>query len=140
AAGPTSVWAHDAFHRRGVPYPTARLNEQFRSNARLNLRPAPRPAAVPAPARALAARPAAPAQPLRTAPRVVPNERLGNRAVAPEIATRNHSAFSGIENGNTARLHSEHGYASLGPSRAGGHIAHPAPAARSESRGKQKGR
>jgi uncharacterized protein DUF3300 len=130
ATGPTSVWAHDAFHRHGVP----RLNEQFRSNARLNLRPAPRPAAVPAPARAFAARPAMPAQPLRTAPRVVPNERLGNRDVAPDIATRNRSAFSGIENGNTARLHSEHGYSSLGPSRSAGHTAHPAPPARHEGR------
>jgi hypothetical protein len=139
AAGPTSIWAHDAFHRHGVPYPTARLNEQFRSNVRLNLRPAVRPAVVPAPARALAARPAPP-QPLRAAPRVVPNERLGNRAVAPEIAARNRSAFSGIENGNTARLHSEQGYSSLGPSRSAGHIPQPAPPARHERKGKQKGR
>ena len=140
AVTPTSTWSHDAFHRHGVPYPTARLNEQFRNNVRLNLGRAAHPAPLPAQARALSARPA-PVQPLRNTPRVAPNERLGNRAVAPDVASRNRSAFSSIENGNTARLHSEHGYSSLGPSRSAGHTTHvAAPPARHEGRGKEKGR
>ena len=141
AATPTSTWSHDAFHRHGVPYPTARLNEQFRNNVRLNLGRAAHPAPLPAQRRARSARPA-PVQPPRNTPRVAPNERLGNRAVAPDVASRNRSALSSIErNGNTARLHSEHGYSSLGPSRSAGRTTHvAAPPAQHERRGKEKGR
>jgi len=80
----TSVWSHDAFHRHGVPYPAAALNDRYRANVQQNLRPrgdlqarvAPRPMPGPAPAPAPFARPApapAPAPLARPAPAPAPN-------------------------------------------------------------------
>ena len=44
-------------------------------------------------------------------------DRLGNRQIPPNPPSTNHSAFSGIEHGSSANMHSDHGYSSLGPAR-----------------------
>ena len=47
-----------------------------------------------------------------------PGQQFGNRQVAPSTpSSSNRSAFGGIENGSSARVHSDHGYSSLGPAR-----------------------
>lgn len=61
----------------------------------------------PAPAPAVTAPAPAAANPNR--------ERFGNREIAPSVPGR--GAFGGIENGAAARVHSDHGYSSLGPAR-----------------------
>ncbi len=93
-----AVWTHDAQHREGVPYANRGLAQRYQAPVRQNLRT---PEAHGAPA--MAAR---------------PGERMGNRPIAPN--NPNHSAFGGIENGQAARAHSDHGFSSLGPARSGG--------------------
>jgi hypothetical protein len=119
----TSVWSHDAYHRQGVPYPTARLNSQFRASARQNVAPRVAPGALQsrgfAPGRTQIpqARAFAPSRPSA----VTPAARQPMMArPAPGAGIQNRSAFSGIENGNTARFHTDRGYSSLGPSRMSG--------------------
>ena len=125
----TTAWSHDAFHRHGVPYPTAGLNQRYRANVQQNLRPrmqagggvAPfsrvAPRANPSPG--VFARPA-PAPGLST-PRApafrAPAESMGSRMVAPNMPGRNRSVFGGIENGGVARSHISRGYSSLGSAR-----------------------
>jgi hypothetical protein len=47
-----------------------------------------------------------------------PGQQFGNRQIAPSTpSSTNRSAFGGMENGSAARVHSDHGYSSLGPSR-----------------------
>jgi hypothetical protein len=79
--------------------------------------PAPAPRAGGPATRALA--PTAPAARAAAPPAASyrPPERMGNRQVSPDVGNRSRSAFGGIENGQTARAHTDHGYASLGPSR-----------------------
>jgi len=121
----TTVWSHDAFHRHGVPYPTSALTQRFRPDVRRNLNPHP----APPPGRAaIQARP--------TAPLARPGERMGNRSIAPNVPNRNRSAFGGIENGATSRLHINRGYSSLGPARSA-----PRPAPHGiQNRGRSKGK
>jgi len=95
----TSTWVHDSFHRQGVPYSRAALNEQYRGAVRQNL--APRPS-VQETQRALQ----------------VQSERFGNRQVPRSMpAARSGSVFGGQENGRAAQVHSEHGYSSMGAAR-----------------------
>jgi hypothetical protein len=92
-----AVWQHDASHRAGVPYANPRLNEQFRGNVRQNIAPQamPRNQAAPAPA-----------------------ERFGNRNMAPSTPpARAGSAFGNQNEGQNARVMSDHGRSSLGPAR-----------------------
>jgi Protein of unknown function (DUF3300) len=96
----TTVWNHDALHRQGVPYANPALAQRYQAPVRQNLRT---PEAHGAPGFA-----------------AQPGERFGNRQVAPSNPNQNHSAFSGIENGQAARAHSDHGFSSLGPARSGG--------------------
>jgi Protein of unknown function (DUF3300) len=93
----TGVWSHDASHRLGVPYPNRALSNQYRAGVRDNLR-APGGAAG-------GARPE--------------GERMGDRQIAPNTPNRNHTAFGSIENGanGNEKLHTDHGYSSLGPGR-----------------------
>src|SRR5262249_8886208 len=122
--GGTSVWAHDSFHRQGVPYPGVALNQRYRANVQQNLRaaaPMARVAPRAVPGNGMFAR-SAPA-PVMRAPSAAPAfrapaESMGNRQVAPNLPGRNRSAFGGIENGGAARAHINRGYSSLGPSRA----------------------
>jgi hypothetical protein len=108
----SAPWSHDAAHRQGVPYPTPALKEHFRSDVRDNLRPrdiqrgggTPLPAPGPAP--------------------ITPRPQ-GGRELAPSSPNRERGAFGGIENGDASRLHSDHGYSSLGPNRVN---PNPAPA------------
>ncbi|PYS50685.1 MAG: DUF3300 domain-containing protein [Acidobacteria bacterium] len=118
----TTTWSHDAFHRHGVPYPTSALTERFRAGVRQNLRPRE----MPGPARAVV--------PSRPSPLfATPGERMGNRPIAPNAPNRNRSAFGGIENGPAARLHTDHGYSSLGPARTGSASRHVEPAPRRDA-------
>ena len=96
----TTVWNHDSFHRQGVPYANRELSQRYQAPVRENLRT---PESHNAPA-ANAQR----------------GERFGNRVVPQSNPTQNHSAFGGIENGQAARAHTDHGYSSLGPARTGG--------------------
>jgi len=64
-----------------------------------------------------------------SAPAAAPSERMGNRQIAPSAPSR--AAFSGSEQGGMARMHSDHGFSSLGPARG----APPAPAPRSSGGG-----
>jgi len=96
----TAVWNHDALHRQGVPYANHELAQRYQAPVRQNLRT---PEAHSAPAFA-----------------AQPGERMGNRQVPPSNPNQNHSAFGGIENGQAARAHSDHGFGSLGPARSGG--------------------
>jgi hypothetical protein len=113
AGGGTSVWAHDPAHRQGVPYPNRALSAQFRATDRQNLRPSG----------TVAARPAAPA------------DRMGNRPVAPNNPSANHSAFGSMENRSNSNAHTDHGYSSLGPSRSAP-ASRPSAPARSAPRGR----
>jgi hypothetical protein len=94
----SGVWAHDAYHRQGVPYPNRQLSQQYRAPARENIQ-----------ARANS-------QQFRSAQ---PVERMGNREVPAASAGNNRGAgaFTGIEHGSTSRQYSDHGYSSLGASR-----------------------
>ena len=112
----TTIWSHDAFHRHGVPYPTPTLAQHFRGDVRQNLSPRP-PLALPR-----VSNPSRPPTPLAR-----PGERMGNRVIPPNIPNRNHSAFGGIENGTTSRLHIDRGYSSLGPARSGPRPMAPTP-------------
>ncbi len=105
-----AVWQHDPIHRAGVPYATPQLNQQYRGNVRQNV---------------------APQEFNRSAPQSE-GERFGNRTVPQnQPPARNGSAFGNMGNGNAARMQSDHGYSSLGPSRTGGGGApHSAPPAR----------
>jgi hypothetical protein len=106
----SGVWQHDPAFRGGVPYSTARLNEQYRGNVRANVGERP---AVNQPQ----------------------GERFGNRSVPNNApAARNGSAFGGAGNGNAARQQADHGYSSLGPARTGGGGFHSAPPARGGGR------
>jgi uncharacterized protein DUF3300 len=123
----TTVWSHDAFHRHGVPYPTPLLTQRFRGDVRQNLSPRP-PSALPRvfnPSR-------------QAAPLARPEERMGNRLIVPNTPNRNHSAFGGIENGTTSRLHIDRGYSSLGPARSAPRPLGPVPhSAAPASQGRQ---
>lgn len=94
----TAVWAHDPVHRMGVPYASGALPE-YRATVRSNL--------------------AAPAErmPAQYRSSGQPTERMGDRTVPQNAPAANRSAFSGYENGNASRVHSDHGYSSLGPAR-----------------------
>jgi hypothetical protein len=133
----TTVWSHDSFHRQGVPYPSRTLNSRYRADVRENLRPRfggfpAQPQArtfAPAPGRTYTPQTRAQAPETRTfTPRpgvqtVMPRQSMGTRPAAPtpppNFQPRGRSAFGGIENGNSARFHTDRGYSSLGPSRMG---------------------
>jgi hypothetical protein len=94
-----SEWSHDSFHRQGVPYGNARLSEQYRSSVRENLR--------------------SPGVHSSSGMAAERGERMGSRQIAPS-SSQNHSAFGGMESGQAARAHTDHGYSSLGPARSSG--------------------
>ena len=116
----TAVWNHDSVHRQGVPYANSRVAEQFHAPMRQNLRTPEIHNSAPA----------AGAQ---------PRERMGGRQIAPSNPSQNHSAFGGIENGQAARAHTDHGYSSLGPARSGGGQVRSAPAPRGNPGGGNRG-
>jgi hypothetical protein len=93
----TTVWTHDAFHRLGVPYPNRAMTERYRAGARENLRPREPGETRPAP---------------RALPQ--PRDRIGSREIPANPPGRNRGAFGSIENGDTARRHTDRGYSSLG--------------------------
>jgi hypothetical protein len=106
----TSVWEHDAFHRQGVPYARPALAARYQAPVRDNLRPSETSRA-------------------RTNPGPAPqaSERIGNRSV-PQNTPKGGGVFSGMENGQAAKIHADHGYSSLGPARSGGGASRPAAA------------
>jgi hypothetical protein len=95
----TTVWAHDAAHRGGVPYATPALQQQYRGNVRQAVAPRPE-----GPANRQSAQPA---------------DRIGSRQVPKSTPqTQNRSAFGGSHNsGAAAQTHADHGYSSMGAAR-----------------------
>jgi hypothetical protein len=116
-----TVWAHDAVHRQAVPYPNHALADHFGAGVRENLRPREMPGQV-------RGSPVSGGQ-VRggSAPAAAPRERVGNRQIAPSAPSR--AAFGGSEHGEMARMHSDHGFSSLGPTRSAPMRAAPAPRA-----------
>jgi hypothetical protein len=94
----SSVWAHDASHRGGVPYARPELANRYQSSVRDNLRTAATQQARSAGSQS--------------------NERMGNRSV-PQNNSRG-GLFGGMGNGQAARINSDHGFSSLGAGRTGG--------------------
>lgn len=109
----SAVWQHDAFHRQGVPYARPELATRYQAPVRENLRPSETSRAR--------TNPGAAQQPQA-------QDRMGNRSV-PQNNTQRGGAFGGIENGQAAKINSDHGYSSMGPARSGGGgQSRPAPA------------
>jgi hypothetical protein len=103
----TSAWQHDAFHRQGVPYASPALATRYNAPVRQNLQPAE-------------------TQKARSAPAGAQNgERMGNRTV-PQSNSKG-GVFGGMENGQAAKINSDHGYSSLGSSHSSGGGSRPAP-------------
>jgi hypothetical protein len=100
----TSAWAHDASHREGVPYSNAAVANRYRGAVRQNLQT--RGAAGPAQ--------------IRGANTQAGTERMGNRTVTKSAPAASRNVFGGVRDGGAARMHSDHGYSSLGPSRSSG--------------------
>jgi hypothetical protein len=90
-----TTWQHDPVHRAGVPYSTPALTQQYRGNVRQNVAPQAMPRGGSA-----------------------PTEQMGNRQVpANTTPARNGSAFGNVNEGSNSRVMSDHGRASMGPSR-----------------------
>jgi hypothetical protein len=99
-----SNWTHNASHREGVPYSNAAVANRYRGAVRQNLQ----------------SHGAAGQAQTRGAYTQSETERMGNRSVARNSPAASRSAFGGVRNGGAARMQSDHGYSSLGPSRSGG--------------------
>jgi hypothetical protein len=120
----TTVWTHDSFHRQGVPYAASSVSQRYQSSVRQNLQPRSAPQMTGGSANSTA------------------GQRFGNRSIPPSNSIQNHTAFSHMEDGQQARTHTDHGYASMSASRAnwgaggsGGSGARPAPQPRSSPGG-----
>jgi hypothetical protein len=100
-----STWAHDAFHREGVPYSNPGLANRYGAPARESLQ------------RSFAGQSA---QSRGQANRFSGGERMGNRQIPSNSPSNNRSAFGGVREGGAARVQSDHGYSSLGAARSGG--------------------
>ena len=93
----TTVWAHDAAHRGGVPYANQSLRTQYQGNVRQNM-----------------ARPS----PDQVRGQQQQGERFGNRQVPSNNApAQNRGVFSGMDHGSAARQQADHGYSSMGAAR-----------------------
>jgi hypothetical protein len=96
--GGSSVWAHDASHRAGVPYANQAMRTQYQGNVRQNV-----------------ARPSA--GQVRTQMQQQ-SERFGNRQVPNNAApAQNRGVFGGMDHGAAARQQADHGYSSMGAAR-----------------------
>ncbi len=123
----TTTWSHDVTHRLGVPYPNQALTEQYRSGVRQNLnsrqlsvgggRSVPAQSAPAQAGRGAALSPGGSSVTPRSNVQSVPNDRVGAREVSPNAPNRDRGAFGSVESGDASRLHSDHGYSSLGPNR-----------------------
>jgi hypothetical protein len=100
----TGAWTHDASHRGGVPYSNAAVANRYRGAMRQNLQT--RGAAAQAQTRGAATQ--------------TGTERMGNRSVPKSAPAASRSVFGGVRDGGAARMQSDHGYSSLGPSRSSG--------------------
>jgi hypothetical protein len=107
-----SAWSHDASHRQGVPYSNAAVSSRYGGNVRQNLQS--RAAASQAQSRGASRAES------RAAASQSKAERMGNRQVSRSAPSQNRSAFGGVRDGSAARMHSDHGYSSLGPARSSG--------------------
>jgi hypothetical protein len=134
-----TTWSHDSFHRQGVPYANQGVSERYGASVRGNLgrgqmngntgggrgfqgggyqgRSEPGRGAQPMGEQGRGS--SAGAGQVRSVPTPSggQNERMGNRTVPQNAPSRNRSAFGGAENGGDARIHTDHGYSSLGPAR-----------------------
>ena len=126
----TNVWTHDSFHREGVPYANRAVAQRYNAPVRNNLQ-SPQSHYTPSPAASQPGQRFGNNQPGNNQS----GQRFGNRTVPPNNPTQNRSAFSHIENGQAARAHTDHGFASLGPQRSSGGGQRSAPAPRGNSGG-----
>ena len=113
----TATWTHDVTHRQGVPYPSQALTERYRAGVRQNLNAPQQSGGGVRPSPAQASRPAPSVSTVPAPRQSVPNDRVGAREVSPNAPNRDRSVFGSVENGEASRLHSDHGYSSLGPNR-----------------------
>jgi hypothetical protein len=98
------VWAHDPAHRLGVAYPNRALASRFQGAAGVRGAAAFRGS-----------------EGFRGAEgRGEPAGRSGTSFSARPAAPASRSAFGGIQNGNTTRMQSDHGFSSIGRSEGGG--------------------
>jgi len=104
-----AVWTHDPAHRMGVAYPNHALAQHFNAAA----------AGRPAVARPTVGQVQQQFHQRTVSPGVA-HDRIGNRTVMSNSATRNRSAFGGIAHGSNARAYSSRGRSSLGRARGGG--------------------
>lgn len=91
-------------HREGVPYSNAAVANRYRGAARQNLQ----------------TRGAAGQAQIRGGNTQAGTERMGNRTVTKSAPAASRNVFGGVRDGGAARMHSDHGYSSLGPSRSNG--------------------
>jgi hypothetical protein len=118
SVGRVSVWSHDAFHRRGVIYPTQVLNQRFRGTSESAVRPARPPLAAEQAARTFTARvPPAPVAVPGRAPvqsfREGPRERFENRApaaaaVRPAVPNLSNRSAFGVQGQRPVTPHVDH--------------------------------
>ena len=101
-----TAWSHDSSHRQGVPYANASVSSRYGGNVRQNLQSRGASQGL--------------AQSRGGATSASGAERMGNRQIAPSAPSGNRSAFGGVRDGGAARMHSDHGFSSLGPARRGG--------------------
>jgi len=113
----TTTWTHDVTHRQGVPYPSPALTERYRSGVRENLNSRILSVGGSRGAPAQVTRPAPTSAPSSGPRQSMPNDRVGARELSPNNPNRDRGAFGSVENGEASRLHSDHGYSSLGPNR-----------------------
>jgi hypothetical protein len=92
-----SAWAHDPYHRGGVPYPNAEVAGRFGRGGGFGGRPEG-----------------------FARPQVAPAQRFGTRGFEQRGWTGNHSVFGGYHNGGMARMQSDRGFSSMGGQRFGG--------------------
>jgi len=101
-----TAWSHDSSHRVGVPYANAAVSSRYGGSVRQNLQSRGASGGL--------------TQSRGGATGASGAERMGNRQIAPSAPSGNRSAFGGVRDGGGARMHSDHGYSSLGPARSGG--------------------
>jgi Protein of unknown function (DUF3300) len=104
-----AVWVHSPEHRIGVAYPNHALAQRF--NASVVGRPAYVRPTVGQVQQQFHQRAISPG---------VASERMGNRTIMSNAATRNRSAFGGVQHGSNIRVYSNRGRSSLGQGTRGG--------------------
>lgn len=119
----TTVWSHDALHRRGVPYSRAARNRRYEAGVRQDVRQRPSTTATPAPSQwGTFVPPSGNSQPIA---RPRPEQQRSPGQVSPDAPT-NRRAFRRTEGNEATRPRRERNDASPAPAAA---VPAPPPAA-----------